>query len=185
MIYFISDTHFSHHKIIDYCDRPVQNATEMDELMLENINTLVKPTDELYHLGDFGIGGWSNMTNILRRIKCKNLHFIKGNHDKNMDNDNVKAFFKTFSYYKELNVNKQLLCLSHYPMAEWNSCHRGSYMLHGHSHGSLSYEGPIKNKKILDVGVDVHNMKPISLDEVHAIMSKRDIYKYPDRKYTE
>jgi calcineurin-like phosphoesterase family protein len=187
MIWFTSDTHFSHEKIIKYCDRPVKNAAEMNVLMLKNINELVKPEDELYHLGDFGTGGWSNMVTILNQITCKNLHYIIGNHDRNMLHDNVREKFKSFDYYKEIVVEGERICLSHFPMLEWHQMHRGAWMLHGHSHNTLDYPDSIKNCRILDIGVDMPgwNMRPVSFAEIKAIMDKRDIFQYPPRKYEQ
>ena len=53
--------------------------------------------------------------------------------------------------------------MSHYPMMAWNRHHDGSIMLHGHCHGSMTY--PFTGR-ILDVGVDVHKLAPISIDYI-------------------
>lgn len=187
MIWFTSDLHFGHNNIIKYCDRPVADAKEMDRLLIKNINDNVMPDDTLYMLGDFGTGGWSNMVNILKQITCKNIHYIYGNHDKNMRHDNVTKMFLSVQDYKEINVEGQFIILSHYAMLEWNACHRGSWMLHGHSHNTLEYPPNLKNCKIHDVGVDMPdwNMRPVSFDELKKIMDKRDVYKYPERKYVQ
>ncbi len=187
MIWFTSDTHFGHNKIIEYCSRPVTDAREMDELMLKNINDNVKPEDTLYHLGDFGTGGWTNMVSVLKRIKCKDLHYIIGNHDKNMMYPEVQAMFKSFQHYKEIIVENHRIVLCHFALLEWHQMHRGAWMLHGHSHNTLPYPDMIKNCKILDVGVDMPdwNMRPVSFDEIKAIMDKRETFKYPERKYEQ
>jgi calcineurin-like phosphoesterase family protein len=41
-------------------------------------------------------------------------------------------------------------------------------MLHGHSHGTLTYPFPAK---MLDVGVDSHGFTPISYEEIKKHMS--------------
>lgn len=185
MIYFTSDLHFNHNKIIGYCDRPYKDASEMNEAMIKNINDTVGVDDVLYILGDFAIGGWSNVVAVLKRINCKNLHYIFGNHDKNMYHNEVTPFFKSMGHYKEIYYENQMMVLSHYAFLEWHQMHRGAYMLHGHSHNTLNYPDQIKNCRILDIGVDVHGMKPISFAEVKAIMDKREIFKYPERKYEQ
>ncbi len=45
-----------------------------------------------------------------------------------------------------------------------------AWMLYGHSHGNL----PDIGGKTMDVGVDCHGYKPISLDEVAEFMAGRE-----------
>ena len=56
MEFFTSDTHVGHAKIIPLHRRPFSNPDEMDEALLDRINSCVKKTDTLYHLGDFAFG---------------------------------------------------------------------------------------------------------------------------------
>lgn len=51
-IWLVSDTHFNHSNIIKYCNRPYQSVSEMDWDMVEKWNSVVKPNDHVYHLGD-------------------------------------------------------------------------------------------------------------------------------------
>ena len=64
--------------------------------------------------------------------------------------------------------------MCHYPILEWNRCHHGSWMLHGHCHGNL---GPSEFKR-LDVGVDCHNMELLSLDDISTIMKDKQVWKH-------
>lgn len=50
-IYVISDTHFNHSKIVDYCKRPSNH----EELLIEGMSRL-SAGDCLIHLGDFSFG---------------------------------------------------------------------------------------------------------------------------------
>ena len=45
MIYFSADQHFSHANIIKYCKRPFNNAQHMNETLIKNWNSVVKPMD--------------------------------------------------------------------------------------------------------------------------------------------
>lgn len=183
MTYFISDPHFYHENIIKFCNRPFATAQEMNEALIANINSGVSPNDELYWLGDFGMCQASEVIKIMNRIQCKNNHYIMGNHDKAMKDLNVQKMFKSVQDYKRITVNGQDIILMHYPILEWVNCHRGSWMLHGHSHHTLNY-GYLANNKILDVGVDGvgYNYSPVSFEHVKIIMDKRKNYTYPKRK---
>ena len=86
MIWFTSDTHFGHSNIIKLAERPFADVDEMEDSLVANINSLVAPSDELYHLGDFSMKlGLEEQARILRRIRCRNIHLIPGNHDKRLD----------------------------------------------------------------------------------------------------
>jgi calcineurin-like phosphoesterase family protein len=52
-------------------------------------------------------------------------------------------------------------------MISWHRMGYGSWMLHGHSHGNLTF----KRGKMMDVGVDTNpELAPYSYREVEAVM---------------
>ena len=55
-IWFTSDTHFSHCNIIKYCNRPFKDVDEMNKILIQNWNNVVRPDDIVWHLGDFALG---------------------------------------------------------------------------------------------------------------------------------
>lgn len=52
-VFIIADTHFYHENIIKYCDRPFENASIMNDIMIEKWNSVVGKSDIVIHLGDF------------------------------------------------------------------------------------------------------------------------------------
>jgi len=182
MIYFISDTHFFHYK--EFLKRPILGP-EMDELLISNWNSLVKPSDEIYHLGDFGYrlreddGTNSDKLAELRKVFERlngNKHLCRGNHD--ISNKVEKLKWGSVHDTKMLNFEGHRFFLSHYAHRTWPSKYHGTYHLYGHSHGQLPGFG-----RSMDVGVDAEQYKqkyfPISaLDVVDKLKEIEYIGKY-------
>lgn len=79
MIFFSSDHHFFHNNVIRYCDRPYDSVEEMNEDLVKRWNSVVKPEDEVYYLGDFSLAfrAVEIFTHRLNGVK----YLIPGNHD--------------------------------------------------------------------------------------------------------
>lgn len=174
--WFISDTHFGHANIIRYSNRPYKDVDEMNEMMIQEWNKLVKPGDLVYHNGDFAFLPTDKLEKLLRRLSGS-IHLVLGNHDKDIIKNRNQLLkqgkLATIQHYNELNVDGQKIILFHYGCRVWNKSHHGSILLYGHSHGSLPPFG-----KSVDIGVDckeiTHEYRPIHLDEVLKYMSKRE-----------
>ena len=80
MIYFSSDTHYFHARIIEYCKRPFNSVDEMNSEMIRRWNEVVKPEDTVYHLGDFALGKSEQIAPIVQSLNGKK-YFVPGNHD--------------------------------------------------------------------------------------------------------
>lgn len=81
MIFFTSDTHFGHKKVIEYSNRPFKNVVDMDEEMKRRWNALVSPKDTVYHLGDFSFYRKKEENEALLQDLAGQKHLIRGNHD--------------------------------------------------------------------------------------------------------
>jgi calcineurin-like phosphoesterase family protein len=169
-VFFCSDPHYGHAGIVRGTSnwenkrscRPFDTLEGHDAQLVHNINTMVRPDDILFCLGDWSFGNYKDneaVTNIRKfreNIKCKNIHLIMGNHDQEIrrNEDNVQEIFSSVSEYKELFIveespkergvrpHKQNIILSHYAMRVWHNSHRGAWMLYGHSHGTLDEMTP-------------------------------------------
>lgn len=187
MIYFTSDLHLGHANAIEFKNRPFLNVEHMNSVLIENINNTVRPDDELWILGDFAYKISVDEALALRKeIRCRHLHLIKGNHDKNYSQSNI---FQSVQDYKELKTEYGRLVLFHYPILEWNAAHYGTVHLHGHIHSTSDYntknlslryrdrfpyghapKDPNLNLRIYDVGVDANEYCPVSLETIAELM---------------
>lgn len=186
MIYFTSDLHIGHKNIVNKVStwedktscRDFNDVETMDYNIIYNINNVVEQSDTLYMLGDFAwCNNYEQIVNYRSRLVCNNIHLILGNHDKLIDKYKKKLLewdiFESIDHYKEITIDDTKVVMSHYAMRVWNKSHKGSIMLHGHSHGNLK---PYNNFKQMDVGIDTHpEFRPYSELEIMKIMSKKDI----------
>lgn len=168
--YWIGDTHFGHHNIIRYCNRPFKNVNEMDQAMITNWNSVVKNGDEVHHVGDFCYGRGTDVAyarNIVSQLAGR-IHLYLGNHDKLALQ--IKNQFASIQHYNEIEVEGQRMVIFHYGMRTWHHDLKGVWHLYGHSHGHLPPMG-----KSVDVGVDTWNFTPISFSQLKEFMDKRTV----------
>jgi calcineurin-like phosphoesterase family protein len=180
-IYFYSDVHYGHQNIIKYSKRPFSNADEMDAALIANHNSVVKPADVVYCIGDFSFHRDQSRTRSIIHALNGTKFLIRGNHDKYLEDKTLSMFAKVDNYMEiyvpDVDIGKQLIVLFHYSMKVWNKSHHGSWHLFGHSHGSLPDD---PNSLSFDVGVDCHGYTPISYNRVKEIM-KTKTFKPIDR----
>ena len=169
-IWFISDTHFWHHKVIQYQRPCFKNVVEMNETIISNWNSVVKPSDLVYFLGDFSFCGTNRSLDILNVLNGK-IHLIKGNHDRKMS-ANLRDRFEWVKDIYPLRIDHDLykgyIELCHFPFLSWAASGRGRYHLFGHAHGKLETD-----MLSLDVSVERWNYFPVNLDTVLAELEKK------------
>lgn len=179
MLYFTSDLHFNHANIIEYCDRPFSGVTEMNEALIDNWNSTVNDDDTVYVLGDVCMGKIEDSLALLPRLKgFKRL--IPGNHDRCwVGNGNKhKAWIARYEAVgfnitaeRHITHNGYFFLLDHFPYhgdsgpeeryEEFRPKDTGCWLLHGHVHDAWAVNG-----RQINVGVDVNNYRPISLDDL-------------------
>jgi len=171
--YCISDTHFGHYNIINYCDRPFTSKAEMDDTIIDNWNKKVTGTNDLvYHLGDFCLTSRKlskekkreYIEDLLKRLNGR-IILICGSHDRDAW-DNKDLFHQVYpkNTIVEIKHRKNIIIMGHCPMLSWEKRFHGSIHLFGHVHTS-PYNLVHCQKKSYDVGVDNNNFTPILLDE--------------------
>jgi calcineurin-like phosphoesterase family protein len=176
MIYITSDTHFNHSNIIKYCNRPFVDAPTMDHNILKNWNDTVTPEDEVYHLGDVGqwFKGVSWLEEVLPKLNGKK-YLIPGNHDRRLLRD-IKKYFEILPPIHNIKLTLEevgpvSLVLCHYPIWSWEGMFHGSIHCYGHTHAHV----PELHRAAVHVGVDTNNFRPISIEEIVTIVTKRII----------
>ena len=172
MIYFTSDPHYWHRKVIEYCNRPFETVEDMNITLMNYYNSIVTNADTVYFLGDFAFAGTKKIAEILRELKGNKI-LILGNHDYQVKAARWKELgFKEVYNSFTLEHNGFIFKMSHFP---WKgSAHdkrnytqlekdmsKGTFLLHGHVHNTW------KTKyNMINVGVDVWGLKPVSLDTI-------------------
>ena len=182
-IFFTSDNHWNHANIHKFCPqtRPDADVDVMDRKMISQWNYQVSPEDTVWMLGDVFFCKADKAKRIMNQLNGIK-HLILGNHDRIIESDkSIQDMFASIHKYKEIVISRTTLCLFHYPIAEHNKCHYGSYHLHGHIHNRVSGV----NGRILNVCVDSSEMAEIgrpyklySWEEVDRVLSKRNMLKH-------
>lgn len=172
-IWFTSDTHFGHDKIIDYCDRPFNSAEEMDEYMADNWNSVVMPGDLVYHLGDVQVGTRRDIPGLFSRLNGS-VFLIKGNHDHKKSLTDILWINGPLRTYCK---DSPSFWMSHYPPDSTNNKYRrkGDILLAGHVHS----KEPLQNNDgytWIDVGVDAWDFFPVNYIQIVKLWYGVDVW---------
>ncbi len=171
MIWFSSDYHFYHTNILKYCNRPFETVDEMNEEIIKRHNELVSPHDFVFFLGDLTFKrGTGELLNRMNGV----FTYIYGNHDKN-----IRSLPMIMDATIRIKGGK-ILHMTHRPDNTDRSC---DYLVCGHVHEKWKVQH-LKghngvNKILINVGVDVWNFYPVSLDKVIS-MSRGNGHVYKD-----
>ena len=180
-IWFTSDTHFGQDRTLHLSKRPFIDVFEMDKNLISNWNKCIRKNDTVYHLGDFGASA-----NYLNLLNYGAFYFIEGNYEREKYPEVVEdlaklpnvRIYKTCLFTRFAN---DWFILQHEPLSpvglnEKNVYDDPSYMhLFGHIHGRQMIK-----QNGLDVGVDAHGYKPVSLQDVYFF--KEGLQKYYDEQ---
>lgn len=162
--WIIADTHLSHHNIIGYEKRPFKDIEEMDKMMIENWNNIVKPEDTIYHLGDVIMAKKEKQFELLPKLNGNKI-LVLGNHDLRV----------TKTRWRDLGFNEVVmeifhkdLWMTHYPqeiekVQEWVKNGKIIGNVHGHVHSKIAH---LDQNYFKCVSVELINYQPISIEEV-------------------
>lgn len=165
-LFVISDWHLGHAGILSFKNadsspvRSFGSVQEMDEFMIERNNSVVRPSDHLYVLGDIAM-----RREHLEKVERFNGHkrLVRGNHDIFRTKDYLK-------YFDEIYASRVLdgLIFTHIPIHP-ESMGRFTANVHGHVHGQPQGKyGP----KYYNVSVEQTDYCPVSLEDLKVRIRK-------------
>lgn len=192
--FFTSDLHFGHRNVIEYCDRPYKDVTQMNEKIVEQWNSQVGPDDEVWMLGDFGINKRMCFNEELISRLNGTKYIVIGNHDSffcrghenqiKFENQYREKFIKAgwagayTTTYLQLKGGHHVH-LSHLPPSndvdsryskfKVPNCPAVTY-LHGHLHGHYR-----KDRNMIDVCFD-GDLRLLTEDDVVALIEDKRVF---------
>lgn len=170
--WFISDPHFGHASMLKFLRqdgallRPqFANVDEMDDFIITQHNSVVKPDDKVYILGDIAM-----KKRFLEKVLKLNgrKRIILGNHD-------IFGYKEYARYFGEVYHMRTLpgegILMTHIPI-HIQSVKRGWVNVHGHLHAQIvaqdqqMIEGTLADQhpKYYSVCVEQHNYTPVNMD---------------------
>jgi len=145
-IYLITDTHFNHKKVIEYCGRP----DNYEQLLFSTMKN-VPENGVLLHLGDICIGKDVEVhEKYIKPLKCKKW-LIRGNHDRKSYNWYYEHGWDVVTDGMLLTVAKKQVLLTHTP----RPIGKFDLNIHGHFHNSthrMEDPGKTARYKLSDIG---------------------------------
>lgn len=165
-IWFASDFHLGHERIIAYCNRPFKSLEEMDSTIIHNFNERVNEEDLVIFAGDFCFRYAPSESKTAPRkafdhyrnqLKCKNIVFIEGNHD-------IRNGIKSPIESMVIKYGGKRIYITHNPKYA-----KSEFMFNfcGHVHGKFGKFTKLGKKAyIVDLSVENWNYRPISINEI-------------------
>lgn len=178
-IWITSDSHFGHSKPFLYEPRGFKNIEEHDEAIIQNWNSLVKPDDIVYHLGDVMLNDDKHGLKCLQRLNG-HIRMVRGNHD----TDNRLLMYaecrnieSVDNWATVIKSSKQSIYLSHYPTITSNydidkPLKTRMINVCGHSHTKDPFADWDKGL-IFHCELDTNNCKPWNLEDILKAIRKR------------
>lgn len=190
--WWTSDTHFGHVRINELADRPFSSVEEMDREIAERWNDVVRPGDEVWHLGDVALGRIADSLALVSRLHGRK-RLVVGNHDRIFAANRPADRRRFLARYEELfelgctasatadvqtPTGAVTVQVSHFPydgdsqererFREFRLPDDGTPLVHGHVHARERFSVSRSGTPQLHVGVDAWDFGPVPESEVEA-----------------
>lgn len=161
MIYFTSDWHLGCDKLVENTRTCFRSVEEHNDEIIHQTNLRVCRDDMLVIIGDFCK---EKPGRYRHRIRCKQIHFILGNHDN--EAKTRKAFGGNVWHGRMVRAKHGKVWCEHTPVAFWDQCFRGTYHAYGHLHNDPWRE------MMLDIGMPERRSMDIGIDHAYEILGE-------------
>lgn len=198
-IFFTSDTHFGHERILTLANRPFADVEEMNAEIIRRWNNTVNPEDTVYHLGDVALGKIAESLPLVGQLNGRKI-LVVGNHDRLFSTNkqsHIDRFWPEYEKVFDSIVDESGLIfstahpddpcgegidfsVSHFPYdgdshdedryADKRPVDLGNPLIHGHTHSEDIVTWSNKGTLQIHVGVDAWEFTPASLDEILSIV---------------
>lgn len=164
MDWFISDFHIDDERML-YRRQNFKSLEEMEKVLINNFNSLVKDEDTVWLLGDI-VATKEDAIRVISKLKGQK-NYIIGNHDRKwVYDEEVKFLFNKICEKIVFELDDIPITLCHYPMYEWYKSKYGGVLIHGHMHDeNIPYEFYVKHCAV-DVSVEKTNYFPLSWETI-------------------
>jgi calcineurin-like phosphoesterase family protein len=165
-----ADHHLDHVKILEYCSRPFSTIEAMNRAIVERHNAVVGQQDTTYMLGDFALARPDRIQQLLGQMNGRKI-LIMGNHD---HYTLARARSVGFSeVYRRMEIHSRAVrfLLTHESERTPLDVQPLDWVLCGHVHGRWRIKG-----RRINVGVDVWDFRPVSLDQVCELVHELENY---------
>ncbi len=162
-IWYTSDWHINHRAVLSLSNRPFSDIDIHNETIIENCNKFVKKNDDLIILGDISFQqSYQAYKDIFNRING-NIYIILGNHDnkQNLIRCQKEGLITSVRESQIMNIGKDTIHLTHYPLMEWFNFYSNGLHAHGHTHGKVN-----EYCRSVDVSVDCWQFEPVEFSEL-------------------
>lgn len=177
MRWFTADLHFGHENIIGYCDRPFTSVDDMNAALIDNWNSTVDDSDEVWVVGDVAMGPIRESLGLVSALNGTKV-LITGNHDRCWEGSE-RPHDKWLPRYRDAGftdirqgvvqttVGGHDVLAAHFPyegdshdedrFIRWRPIDAGAWLLHGHVHTTWKVNG-----RQINVGTDVWDYAPVA-----------------------
>lgn len=153
---------------------------EMNEVLIERRNSVVKKSSRVYNLGDVFLNCTLEQAMTVHKRMVGQNFLLEGNHDSIAVEmmkkhaawvwvkDRKRIDVQIPAGVMDLDQTKHKILLSHYAHLTWHGSNKGVWHLYGHSHSQLEgwKDKVLGNMLSFDVGVDCWDYYPVSLEQV-------------------
>lgn len=200
--FWTSDLHIGHENIIYFCSRPFErpafvfdgeedlgrtgpDVAAMNQALLDNYNSMVSPTDEVWFVGDVVMGHFETNIKFMRKFHG-DKYLVPGNHDRchkmfpkwrKFQPAYEAAGFTVLNSEVKTHVAGHSVKVCHFP---YRFTHRsddrysglrpdaeGDWLIHGHTHSSERVD---YDTRMVHVGVDAWDYSPVPESEIEKII---------------